>query len=167
MNHALGQLRKPHIALLDGITMGGGAGVSMHGPFRVATEKCACLFTTNKHVPGHVWGAVGSWTLGADLHMSKGLHTAAMEIIACCLLWALACLTHPALCTIIQDGVCHAGVRHWPVPGRGCLALPAAAAGRPGHLLGPHRPAAKRCRIHPIVLAVPLIMWKTYQFCQH
>lgn len=41
LNFALGQLKKPHIAILDGIVMGGGAGVSMHGPFRVATEKCA------------------------------------------------------------------------------------------------------------------------------
>lgn len=35
----IGQLGLPHIALLNGITMGGGAGISMHGHFKVATEK--------------------------------------------------------------------------------------------------------------------------------
>ena len=39
MNHALGSLRKPHVAFMDGIVMGGGAGISIHGQLRVATEK--------------------------------------------------------------------------------------------------------------------------------
>lgn len=39
MDAAISQLEVPHISLLDGITMGGGAGISMHGHFRVATEK--------------------------------------------------------------------------------------------------------------------------------
>ncbi|KAI3444750.1 hypothetical protein Pfo_001415 [Paulownia fortunei] len=46
----LGTYLKPHVALLNGITMGGGAGISIPGTFRVATDKT--IFATPETLIG-------------------------------------------------------------------------------------------------------------------
>ncbi|CAG2176744.1 unnamed protein product [Oppiella nova] len=39
MNNLIGSLSIPYVSLINGIVMGGGVGISVHGPFRVVTEK--------------------------------------------------------------------------------------------------------------------------------
>lgn len=39
VDYLIGTYKKPHVALIDGIVMGGGAGLSINGSFKVVTEK--------------------------------------------------------------------------------------------------------------------------------
>ncbi|GAQ87660.1 Hydroxyisobutyryl-CoA Hydrolase [Klebsormidium nitens] len=42
VNNFLAEMQKPVIAWMDGVTMGGGCGVSINGPIRIATENTVC-----------------------------------------------------------------------------------------------------------------------------
>ncbi|TIA89538.1 hypothetical protein E3P99_01992 [Wallemia hederae] len=44
LDHALSVLTKPYVALMDGYTMGGGAGISLPAPIRVSTDNTVFSF---------------------------------------------------------------------------------------------------------------------------
>ncbi|KAK2586338.1 hypothetical protein KPH14_010631 [Odynerus spinipes] len=39
LNYLIGTYKRPYIAIINGITMGGGVGLSVHGKYRIATEN--------------------------------------------------------------------------------------------------------------------------------
>lgn len=59
--YLIGTYLKPHVALLNGITMGGGAGISIPGTFRVATDKT--VFATPEILIGFHPDAAASFYL--------------------------------------------------------------------------------------------------------
>ncbi|KAF6168796.1 hypothetical protein GIB67_012194, partial [Kingdonia uniflora] len=91
LNYLMATYRKPQVSILNGIVMGGGAGASLHGRFRVATENTvfAMLETTLGLFPdvgasyfisrlpgffGEYAGLIGPWLDGAEM-LACGLAT--------------------------------------------------------------------------------------------
>ena len=70
LNYKINQFRKPFVALIDGVTMGGGVGVSMHGSHVVSTEKT--MFAMPETAIGLFPDVGGGWLL-AQLNSGLGL----------------------------------------------------------------------------------------------
>ena len=70
LNYKINQFRKPFVALIDGVTMGGGVGVSMHGSHVVSTEKT--MFAMPETAIGLFPDVGGGWLL-AQLKSGLGL----------------------------------------------------------------------------------------------
>ncbi len=87
LNHRIARYPKPYVAVMDGLTLGGGVGVSAHGSVRIVTERSSVGMpeTTIGFVPD----VGGSWLLahapgelGTHLALTAALMTGA-DAIAC------------------------------------------------------------------------------------
>ena len=86
LNYRIHTFPKPYIAVIDGLTMGGGCGVSLHGSHIIATERT--LLAMPETAIGHFTDAGGSWFLNrlpgemgvyAGL---RGLRLSAADVVA-------------------------------------------------------------------------------------
>jgi len=73
-DHLVATLPQPHIALWQGIVMGGGVGISAHGKYRVSCEKT--LFAMPETGIGLFPDVGGSWVLPRLPHEGLGMYLA-------------------------------------------------------------------------------------------
>ena len=92
LNHAIHAFSKPFVALLDGVTMGGGVGLSIHGSHRIATERL--MFAMPETAIGLFPDVGGGWflpRLPGETGLYLALTGARLEAAGAC---ALGLATH-------------------------------------------------------------------------
>jgi enoyl-CoA hydratase len=92
LNHRIASYPKPYVALMDGITMGGGVGLSSHGRHRIVTERTRLAMpeTGIGYFPdvGATWllprtpGESGTWMAltGLDINASDAIYTGLADV---------------------------------------------------------------------------------------
>ncbi len=138
LNRMIFRYPKPYIALVDGIVMGGGVGVSVHGRYRIATERT--LFAMPETGIGMFPDVGGTWflpRLPGQLGLYLGLTGARLKA-ADCLYAGLA----EAYVPLDRHGELLAGL----VDGRWPQTLLAELGGEAGEApIAAHRETIDRC----------------------
>ncbi len=145
LNLMIATYPKPYVALIDGICMGGGIGVSVHAPYRVATERAAFAMPETAigffpdigatfflpRLPGELGtylGLTGARMQGADgVHAGLATHFVRHDDL-------------PALSRALAED--------------GPAALGSALAPLPAFSLAPHRAAIDHCFGAPSVVGI-------------
>lgn len=105
MNAAVARFPKPYVALMDGIVMGGGVGISAHGSVRIVTERSKVAMPETGI--GFVPDVGGTYLLsrapgGTGTHLAlTGLPVGAADAIACGL--ADHCVPSAALPALLAE----------------------------------------------------------------
>jgi len=145
LNHRIKTYGKPYIALIDGIVMGGGVGLSVHGSLRVVSERCQ--FAMPETGIGFFPDVGSSWflprcpgQLGTYLGLT-GARIGAADALYC------GAATHYAASVDMAGTLDELGRISWTGDHRGLVTtLLDRLAGDPGPApLAAHRPAIDRC----------------------
>ncbi len=136
LNHLIANYPKPYVAILDGVTMGGGVGISVHGPFRIGTERT--LFAMPETGIGLFPDVGGGWflpRLAGEIGMWLALTGTRLKAADCV---AAGILTHyvpSELLNAAKAQIAGAMSTHTPLSAlKSGLAALEEEAGRPQHL---------------------------------